>query len=656
MSRDSEDHKTIMAQTLERPLSRRRLMGTSAGMISGALLAGGAATTALASTAPGPGGRVVRNQDGGTEFHSAWPYLDLGSGGHFNTFVTDAILGPAPNIYGDLIYEPLGLYFWASGEWLPLLATEWSFITTGAGPATPGASPVADVASPVASPVAGGIDVNADTFAVTLREGAIWSDDTPFTAKDVVDTLWVLRIMSNSVWQYIDDVQAIDDYTVHFHMSVPSTVVERYVIRTAVPRPSSIYGEWAQRARDVFGAGLTIDDPEGAQLLEQFNAFRPENVPASGPYIIDATTISNAQFDMVKNPKAWDADKALFDKIVNFNGETDTITAVVLNKDIDYATQGFSPASEKQMLDTGIRVLRPPVYSGPALIMNFATLGTAFGDKRVRQGLAHVIDRVRNGTISLAESGIGVQYMLGMSDNLVPAWVAEADVASFNQYELDPAAAEALLTEAGWTRDGDAWMTPDGQPAQFELSFPAEFADWSAAGQDLAAQLAEFGIAVEPRAVTSTQHPVDVDMGNFQLAIRGWGSSTSPHPHFSYTTAFFVHNTLAVNNGGEGIAFPLTQATDLAGEVDLNALTIQSARGLDEAAQKADVTTIAQAFNELLPKIPLFERYGNNSALEGVRVVAWPADDDPILQNSPYADGIVTMLMLQALLEPVPQG
>jgi peptide/nickel transport system substrate-binding protein len=87
--------------------------------------------------------------------------------------------------------------------------------------------------------------------------------------------------------------------------------------------------------------------------------------------------------------------------------------------------------------------------------------------------------------------------------------------------------------------------------------------------------------------------------------------------------------------------------------VDLNEVVVRSAQGLDIEAQKADVTTAAKVFNELLPKIPLFERYGNNAALEGVRVAAWPADDDPILLNSPYADGIPTMLIYQGLLEPV---
>jgi peptide/nickel transport system substrate-binding protein len=73
--------------------------------------------------------------------------------------------------------------------------------------------------------------------------------------------------------------------------------------------------------------------------------------------------------------------------------------------------------------------------------------------------------------------------------------------------------------------------------------------------------------------------------------------------------------------------------------------------GLDEAAQKASVTRVALAFNELLPVIPLFERYGNNPALEGGRVRGWPADDDPVMFNGPYADNMTILLMLQGRLK-----
>ena len=645
MSQDSENLKGLANRTLGKSISRRRLMGTGAATLGAAVLAGGTVASAAAGGAAFGGGRVVTNQDGGTEYHGAYPYLEPGSGGHFNTFVTDGIL-PNGTVYGELIHTPLGMYFWADDEWLPLLATEWGFISTGA--AAGGATPAADGATPVTD--------QADTFEIKLMEGAVWSDGTPFTAADVVDTLWCYKIMSNTVWSYIDDAVAVDDLTVHCHMSNPSTVVERYIIRQSPPRPSAIFGEWAQKARDVFQTqGKTIDDPEGAQLLEQFNAFRPENVPATGPYQFDFASISNAQLTLLKNESSAFAANALFDKIVNFNGETDTISAVVLNKDVDYATHGFAPATEQEFIATGIRVLRPPVYSGPALLMNFGTLGDAFGDAKVRQGLATAINGDEIGFFSLAESGVPVTYNAGFSDNIIGNWLTEEDTNALSQYTTDLDAAAALLTEAGWSKDGDTWKTPAGEDAAYELMFPAEFADWSAAGQALAEQLTNFGIAVEPRAVTFTQVPVDVDKGNFQLAIQGWGSSTNPHPHFSFTQAFFTNNTLAINNGGEGIAFPLEQTTESVGEVDINEVVVRSAVGLDVEAQKADVTTAAKVFNELLPKIPLFERYGNNAALEQVRVEAWPADEDPILRNSPYADGIPTMLIYQGLLEAVTQ-
>ncbi|MGI8644270.1 MAG: ABC transporter substrate-binding protein [Thermomicrobiales bacterium] len=592
-------------------IDRRRLLGTTAGAAGAAFAFGGL---------PGLAGRAVVAQDGAREFHAAWPY-QIPPTGHFNLIpnVTNGIFLP-PNIYADLIIEPFAMYYWATDEWLPLMATEWGF-------------------------------QDGDIFQIKLRQGAMWSDGNEFTADDVLATFWSARITSNTIWKYIDEIEAPDQYTVNFHMSQPSTVVERYVLRFNT-MSAATYGEWGERAREFFGDGGTVATPEGAQLLDEFINYRPDDVIASGPFMFDVDSITNAQLTLVKNDSAWNADQVLFDRIVDFNGETPDITPIVLAKDVDYATQGFPPATEQEMLASDIRVLRPPIYSGPAIYINYNRFGNVFGDPRVRQAMAMAINRVQNGIIALGDSGIGVQYMAGMSDNLVPTWIDDVDIASLNTYPYEPDTAAEMLEELGWTKDGDVWVTPDGTRAEFELSFPAEFADWSAAGQDVADQLTAFGFQITPRAVTFTQHPVDVNRGDFDLAIRAWGASTNPHPHFSYVQAFFTHNTLAVNDGGQGMGYDLTQDTSVTGTVDLEQLTLDAADGLDEEAQKEDVTAIALAFNELLPIIPLFERYGNNAALEGVRVAEWPADDDPIMLNSPYADGIPTMLMLTGKLQP----
>src|SRR5690606_681805 len=155
-------------------------------------------------------------------------------------------------------------------------------------------------------------------------------------------------------------------------------------------------------------------------------------------------------------------------------------------------------------------------------------------DPKARQALAHAINRGQNGMISLADSGVPVQHMAGFADALVPQWLSEEDMGTLNAYEYDPELATSMFEELGWTKDGDMWMKPNGEEAVYELLFPAEFADWSAAGQDLAEQLTTFGIIIDPRAVTHTQQPIDVDQGNFDFAIRGWGNSTNPHPHFSF--------------------------------------------------------------------------------------------------------------------------
>lgn len=360
-----DTHRSV----LQAPMSRRRAAGLGAGAISAAMLAG--------APIPGGLGRTVIAQDGAAEFHAAWPYQAPPTG-HFNSFATNGFFTPHPNIYFDLIALPLGLYYWASDEWLPVLATEWAFLEDG------------------------------ENFEVTLREGVMWSDGTEFTSADVVATTSVLRILSSSLWQYVDEVTAVDDYTVNYHMNTPSTVVERYVIRMN-PRPASVYGEFAAQADELFGSGLTIEDPEGAQLLDQLNNFRPEGFVANGPFNVDVNSITSSNMNLEKNETGYLADVVQYDRIVNYNGETDTISAVVLAGDIDYATQAFAPATEMEMQNQGIRILRPPLYTGPALLMNFAEFGDTLGNPLVRRALAHAINREQNVTVARGDSGVAVQ-------------------------------------------------------------------------------------------------------------------------------------------------------------------------------------------------------------------------------------------------------
>jgi len=401
-------------------LTRRRFLAVIAGSAVSAALAacGDTATdtakvgspTAAAQPAaaqPTKGAAAAAPRTGNKEFHSAWPY-QIPPNGHFNLLggVSNAILAPT-NIYADMIILPFALYKWKENSWLPLMATEWKF-------------------------------VNGDTFTMTLRKGAKWSDGKEFTSKDVMATFSLRRLLSGTVWKYVDKMDAPDPYTVNFHMKQPSTTVERYVVRENTVSAAQ-FGDWAQKADALFAGGKTISDPEGKQLLTEFKNFRPDDLVASGPFKFDPKSITQAQMTLVRNPMAWNADQVMFDKIVNYNGETNEITPAVLNKEIDYATQAFPTATEQAITGAGIRIIRPPYYSGPALYMNFDKLGNVFGDKKVRQALAMAINRDQNGKVALGDSGKGVKLITGFSDNLIPNWLSDADTKALNPYAYDQA-------------------------------------------------------------------------------------------------------------------------------------------------------------------------------------------------------------------------
>lgn len=592
-------------------MSRRNFLGMSAAGTAGLILAGCGGGSGGEYGQSGGGGAGGGGEKG--EFHSAYPY-QTPPAGHFNTF--DLINAIALDFYWNLMEMPMAIYMWADDRYEPLMATEWGF-------------------------------EGSNTYAVKLREGAKWSDGSEFTSKDVVTTFTLLRLQGQVVWDYLESVEADGDYGVTFTMKDPSTVVERYVLREAI-RADSVYGKFAQQAQELFDKGADPDSQEFRDVRTELEEFRPEEMVVSGPFQIDKASITESQLTMNKVKTAWNADTVKFDRIVNYNGETPAVTPIVLSKDIDYATHGFPIATEKSFQEQGIRIVRPPSYTGPALYFNYAKL-KAVADPEVRQAIAMAVNRDENAVVSLAESAKKSRYMTGVSDNIINAWVSKGDLSKMNPYDHDPDEAARMMEGAGFSKEGGVWVSPDGERMEYELGAPAEFADWSAAAKNLADQLTKFGVKTTVRTVTFTQWEPRVQNGDFELGIQAWGQANQ-HPHFSYVQDLFTFNTPQAS--GAGMDYPLVQETESVGKVDLEKMTIQSASGLDEQDHKQTITDLATAFNELLPIIPLWERYGNNPTLQGERVTGWPPPDDPIYENSPYEDNFAVAMILDGTLKP----
>lgn len=572
-----------------------------------------ASSTATSSSATSSAVASVAANLGAGQFNAGWPY-QVPPTGHWNVFVTNAI---DVGIYDDLINTPFAKYYWSSGKWLMIGGTDFKLEPP-------------------------------NKFSVTLRDGMKWDDGSPVTSKDVLTTFSVGRLMSFAVWQYLDKVTASGN-TITFHMAKPASVVQRYVLEQRIYADST-FGQYAQKADALFSAGKKISDPEVKALLTEFQKFRPPELRANGPFMYDKNSITEAQLTLVRNPHGYQG-KVGFAKIVTYNGETPTITPLVLAKQIDYGTYGFPPATVKAFEAEGIRILTPPSHSGAALYINYAKL-KGLSNEQVRQALAYLIDRASNATFALGQSAVPQKYMAGLDDHLVEQWVEASDLSKLNQYPLNPGKAESMLQAAGWKKGSDGiWVDHTGAKWDYDLLVPSDYADWSGCAQNLAEQLTKFGLKTVVRGVEHTQAYQAVQKGNFNLAIQGWGAG-SPYPQFAYQADILAYIP-PQDPLGPGTSFNLVQDTKVAGKVNFQTLVTQSGEGLDVAQQKKAVTTMALAFNEVLPIIPIWEKLGNNPVIPGLRVQGWPPDSDPIYQNDYYADSFVIMMMYTGVLQPV---
>jgi len=578
-------------------VDRRRFLRDSA------LVSLGIVAAACAPGTTTTGGGTAKK---GGEFHAAWPW-DLPPKGHYNYLSAGTIL--SGSYLSDFFIPSLAVYRWAEGKW-----ENWLMESA---------------------------TQNGENYEIKLKTGLKWDDGKEFTSADVATTYWVGRSQSFGIWTYADKLETPDKSTVRFHISRPSALVPRLVLRNGI-RPDSQFGTFAKQLQDLYNAGKTTASDEVKAVAKQVADFRPDNPPSVGPFKIDKASVTAAQLTMVKNPGGLFADQVNFDKLVVYQGETDAVTPLVLAGDVDYATHGFPLATDKAFGDAGLRVVRGPLYTGPGIFFHW-TAAPEFQDKRLRQAVAMAINKAESATITYGQSAKAQKFMAGVSDNIVPLWVSTADQAKLKSYDYDLAAAAKLMTDAGYAKGSDGIYAKGGKALAYELYFPSDFADWTSAANHASDSLNKFGIKITPRGAIRSTQLADVNNGKFQIAIMGWGAA-NPHPQGSFVQDMQVHNTIAA---GGGMAYPLTQ-----GSTDFLALINTMGDGFDTEKQKPAVTQAILAYNDLLPNIPLWERYGNNPVNEKKRVAPWPADSDAVYTNG-SGDSFVSILLDNATLHSI---
>lgn len=357
-------------------------------------------------------------------------------------------------------------------------------------------------------------DISADglTYTFQLRDGVTFHDGTTFDGEDVKFSLDRARAADSTnaqkgLFAQIADVTVIDPLTVQVTLSQPNGAL----------------------LFNLAWGDAVIVAPESA-------ATNATNPVGTGPYRFERW-VQGDRVELVRNDAYWGAQPAIARATFRFISDPSAAFAAVMAGDVDVF--GGFPAPENLPIfaaDPRFQVIVGSTEGETVLSTNNAR--PPFNDIRVRQAIAHAIDR--QAIIDGAMFGNGTP----IGTHFAPHHPAYVDLTA--QSAHDPARARELLAEAGF---------PDGFDTTLRLP-PPSYA--RRGGEIIAAQLREVGIRAEIANVEWAQWIEEVFLGkNFDLTIVSHtepmdiGIYANPGYYFQYDSAEF-----------QQIIADLTAATD----------------------------------------------------------------------------------------------
>ena len=117
----------------------------------------------------------------------------------------------------------------------------------------------------------------------------------------------------------------------------------------------------------------------------------------------------------------------------------------------------------------------------------------------VRRAIATAVDWEVAGNNGWGEQrSIPLEHDTGLLDILSESVFSEEFLDSLHSYptNTDMETATTYMQNAGYERQGGAWVSPDGNEANWEIQIPSAIQDWVGAAQTVRQQLREFGFNV----------------------------------------------------------------------------------------------------------------------------------------------------------------
>ena len=435
--------------------------------------------------------------------------------------------------------------------------------------------------------LAEGWTISADglTYEFRLRDDQYWDDGRPVTADDVLFTAGVLQDPEvftlpalSSLWQTVR-TEKVDDRTVRFTLREPFSPFLDY----------TTIGLLAKHAYESLSP---------AEVVTRFNERPIGNGPMKLTQLdanhvrLEPNLFYSTRLPYLEALELWFYPDHQSLITAEANGEIEGVSRV-----LPRMIAGIQNRPELQLFSSAL-----PSYLNITLNLNNPN-APFLQEKAVRQALMLGLNREE--LIQTVAAGQGI---LAHSPILPENWAYNADV---RQYAYDPAAARALLDQAGWVdTNGDGVREKNGRSLQFQLHTnddPLRVEMINA----IARQWEEIGVRAIALPVTFAGLVNDI-LGprRFEAALISWETPGDPDPYPLW------HSSQAENPGQNYGSWRNEEA---------DRIMEQARKALREDERKALYAQFQSIFAEELPALLLYYpvyTYGVNENVHNVQIGA----------------------------------
>ena len=445
---------------------------------------------------------------------------------------------------------------------------------------------------------------NFTQVTIKLREGVKWSDGKPFSAKDVVFTINMLKKnpelqFSAEMNQFVAEVKESGKHTVSFQLTQPS--------------PSFIFSYFSVR---IWNAVLIVPEHIWANKdpLKFANFDLDAGLPlGTGPYRLVRSTETETVFDRLDS--WWASETGFHDMPVPKRviwisvGSEDARAAMAVNNELDamwlFNRSSFEIAQRRNKNIVSWYEDLPYAYLDPCpRYLGLNNAKAPLNDSEIRRAINHAIKRDQ--IVTIAYEGMNEP-----AATLLPTYPAlkaflDRNASVFEKYPvIDPdlTKVKAIMSRKGFSRDKDGfWVGSDGARVRIDIITRSGETDKMKMGPILVQQLVDAGFEATFRPLESAVFYNDVSKGTATAFITDLCNSVRD----PYATFAAFHSRFAVPIGE---SVPGSVASRFANDEYDALIDKMSVLSSDDPAFSKAADSALKIWVRELPAIPLVQAY-----------------------------------------------